>query len=95
VASREEILAIARLARLAFTTDELDDMTRELRGILTHVAALQRVARAVDTVDQPDTEMPLRTDVPAADPLAMQPSGIAPEWRDGFFTVPRLRTHDR
>lgn len=32
----------------------------------------------------------LRPDRPDADPLARGPGEMAPEWRDGFFLVPRL-----
>ena len=35
----------------------------------------------------------LRRDVSGADRLNVPPSYLAPEWRDGFFTVPRLSTH--
>lgn len=43
----------------------------------------------------PDS-IPAASPAPVAgpDPLSVPPSRVAPEWHDGFFTVPRLRTHD-
>jgi aspartyl/glutamyl-tRNA(Asn/Gln) amidotransferase C subunit len=88
--TREEVRAMARLARLEFTTDELDRMAADLRGILEHVDALRQ---AVAAAEGDDGQRQLRADVPGADPLSMPPGYSAPEWRDGFFTVPRLPAH--
>ena len=115
--SREEVRAIARLARLTFTPSELDRMRRDLRGILDQIEAIRQVtARADDappaspaeprpddsrsrrTPLRPDDShsrrTPMRPDVPGADPVALPPSAFAPEWHDGFFTVPRVRAAD-
>ena len=37
---REQVLHVARLARLSLTEDELERMARELSGILDHVQAI-------------------------------------------------------
>jgi len=36
----------------------------------------------------------LRDDEVSSDPLAFGPFELAPEWRDGFFVVPRLPALD-
>ncbi len=41
--SREEVLKLARLARLALTDEEVDEFARELSEILQYVEQLQKV----------------------------------------------------
>jgi aspartyl-tRNA(Asn)/glutamyl-tRNA(Gln) amidotransferase subunit C len=40
VIDREEVLHVARLARLALTEEELEPMARELSAVLEHVAKI-------------------------------------------------------
>jgi aspartyl-tRNA(Asn)/glutamyl-tRNA(Gln) amidotransferase subunit C len=40
VIDREEVLHVARLARLALTEDELEPMARELSAVLDHIAKM-------------------------------------------------------
>jgi aspartyl-tRNA(Asn)/glutamyl-tRNA(Gln) amidotransferase subunit C len=40
VISREEVLHVARLARLALSEEELEPMARELSAVLDHVAKI-------------------------------------------------------
>lgn len=53
--SREDVLHIARLARLRLEPDEVDRYTEQLGGILEHFAALA----AVDTEEVEPTANPL------------------------------------
>ncbi len=87
--SREEVLHIARLARLGLTEDEVDRMREQLSNILDNFEVLKRV----DTTDVPPTAQPIalqnvmRDDevapsLPAEDVLANAPR------REGeFFRV--------
>jgi aspartyl/glutamyl-tRNA(Asn/Gln) amidotransferase C subunit len=90
--TRDDVLHIARLARIALEPAELDRMTRQLNGILTHVDELG----SLDLEGVPPFNVAvegaaaLRADVPGADPLGQEPGGFAVAWRDGFFTLPRL-----
>jgi aspartyl-tRNA(Asn)/glutamyl-tRNA(Gln) amidotransferase subunit C len=94
---RSEVKRIARLARLALDEAEVDRMAHELSSILAHFEALRGVdlegveplAIAADRAD------PLRDDEPGTcDPLLDRPESLAPEWRDGFFLLPRLPALD-
>jgi aspartyl-tRNA(Asn)/glutamyl-tRNA(Gln) amidotransferase subunit C len=95
VIERDELLRIARLARLALEPAEVDRLRHEIESILGHVA----VMRELDLSDtQPyasaaEHAAPLRADAPGADALAQDPSAMAPAWRDGYYTVPRLDSH--
>jgi aspartyl-tRNA(Asn)/glutamyl-tRNA(Gln) amidotransferase subunit C len=40
VVDREEVLHVARLARLALSEDELEPMARELSAVLDHIAKI-------------------------------------------------------
>jgi aspartyl-tRNA(Asn)/glutamyl-tRNA(Gln) amidotransferase subunit C len=95
VVTREDVLRAATLARLALEPAEVDRLTTELAGILEHVAVMSRL----DLSDVPPYEATagsaaeLREDLIGPDPLGADPSTFAPGWWDGFFTVPRLRSH--
>ncbi|CAN5836250.1 hypothetical protein BH23GEM9_BH23GEM9_02940 [soil metagenome] len=90
--TRKDIAQMASLARLRLDADELDRLTDQLNDILGHFASL----RAVDAGDAApftgaaEGGSPLREDSPGADTLEHGPDAIAPAWRTGFFTVPRL-----
>ncbi len=93
MAVRAELVEhVARLARLALSPDEIERFTAQLSDILDHFEALSTLplegADAVGGVAEGAT--PLRADLPGADPLQEAPAAFAPEWLDGFFTVPRL-----
>jgi aspartyl-tRNA(Asn)/glutamyl-tRNA(Gln) amidotransferase subunit C len=53
--SREEVLHVARLARLALTDDEVERLTEELGAILDAVS----VVSELDLADVPPTSHPL------------------------------------
>jgi aspartyl-tRNA(Asn)/glutamyl-tRNA(Gln) amidotransferase subunit C len=94
--TREDVLHVASLARLALDEDDVPRLVRELNGILAHMEVLKKVdttgvsgAEAVG-----DAGMPLRVDAGPPYPLAHPREEFAPEMRDGFFIVPRLATHE-
>ena len=88
--SRDEVLHVARLARLALTDDEITRLTDELDKILDAVG----VVSELDLADVPPTSHPLdlvnvwdedvpHDSLPLEDVLAN-----APEPEDGLFRVP-------
>lgn len=96
----EEVRRLAALARLDLAADEVERLAAQLSDILTHADGLPPLPED----ERPPAERPpaglapdaapLREDVPGPDPLACDPADLAPEWRDGLFTVPRLPSHD-
>lgn len=92
----EEVERIAKLAKLELSPDEVTEMSATLSSILGHMEALGRVnlqeAPALAAVVEGPA--PLRGDEPGADALRREPPEIAPDWRDGFFVVPRLAALD-
>jgi aspartyl-tRNA(Asn)/glutamyl-tRNA(Gln) amidotransferase subunit C len=94
--TRDDVLHIAELARLGIDPARVDELTRELSAILSHMEVLSQV----DTTAVSPTAgvgaggTPLRPDVgvPGVTPAAL--ASIAPSMRDGFFLVPRLATHE-
>ncbi|MFW5951774.1 MAG: Asp-tRNA(Asn)/Glu-tRNA(Gln) amidotransferase subunit GatC [Gemmatimonadota bacterium] len=100
----DQIRRIAALAGLDLDDEELDRLTGDLNDILAHVDALAAVAekaaglrdaaRVATTYPVPgDTEGRLRPDEPGSDPLVTPPARLAPDFREGFFTVPLLASH--
>jgi aspartyl-tRNA(Asn)/glutamyl-tRNA(Gln) amidotransferase subunit C len=90
--SRDEVLHVARLARLALRDDEVERLTRELGAILEAVG----VVAELDLADVPPTSHPLdlvnvgdvdepRESLPLEDVFAN-----APDREGGLFRVPAV-----
>lgn len=94
--SPEDVRGIAVLAALQLDDDEAHRLTGDLNDILGHFEVLRDADTEAhgDTEGHGDTEeAPLRPDEQGADRLAREPGEAAPDFRDGFFTVPRLAAH--
>jgi aspartyl-tRNA(Asn)/glutamyl-tRNA(Gln) amidotransferase subunit C len=90
--SREEVMHVARLARLAMTDDEVDRFGAQLSAILDHAARVSEVA--ADDVPPTSHALPLsnvfREDI-AGERLPQEKAlSTAPETEDGRFKVPRI-----
>lgn len=87
---------IASLARLGVPEEQVPALVAELNTILGHMAVLAAadVARAEPAAAAGELPLPLREDRGPQLPLARPLDQIAPVWRDGFFLVPRLATHE-
>src|SRR5579863_3146780 len=90
--SREDVMHVAVLARLALTEDEVERFTEQLGAVLAHA---QDVA-SLDTAGVPPTAHPLdlvnvlRDDVPAPCLDRDEVLAMAPAAEDGRFRVPRI-----
>jgi aspartyl-tRNA(Asn)/glutamyl-tRNA(Gln) amidotransferase subunit C len=88
---RDEVLHVAKLAELAVPERELDRLVEQINRIVGYVAQLDEVPG--DRIAEPFLPGPaavtLRDDVEGAVPLARSPASLAPEFKDGFFLVPR------
>lgn len=87
---RSDVRRVAELAGLEPEARDMERLERELKGILAHMELLADVPLREADTPPTETAAPLRTDAPGADPLARPVRELAPDWRDGFFTVPRL-----
>jgi aspartyl-tRNA(Asn)/glutamyl-tRNA(Gln) amidotransferase subunit C len=90
VIARDEVLHVARLARLALSEEELEPMARELSAVLDHVAKIGEL----DLSDVPPTShvVELTGALRADDPRPSLPREVvlaqAPAVSDGGFLVP-------
>jgi aspartyl-tRNA(Asn)/glutamyl-tRNA(Gln) amidotransferase subunit C len=88
--TRDEVLHVARLARLELTEDEVERFTAQLSAILEAVAKVSELdlsgvvptAHPLDLVNVWAEDEP-RPSIPVEDALAN-----APDTEDGFFKVP-------
>ena len=89
---RAELLRSASLARLRLTEVEIARLTEQLNAILEHVERLLTIelTAGAESSLAPNASPAGRADVAAADPLLRPLSELAPGWRDGYFTVPRV-----
>ncbi len=90
--SRDDVVHVARLARLDLTEEELDRFAGQLAAVLEHAADVA----ALDTSGVPPTAHPLALENVLRDD-AVGPSldrhevlAMAPEAEDGRFRVPRI-----
>jgi aspartyl-tRNA(Asn)/glutamyl-tRNA(Gln) amidotransferase subunit C len=90
--SRAEVEHAARLARLALTDDEIEQLTVDLAKILDHAALVS----ALDTTDVPPPTHPielvnvLRADIARPGLDQVEVLAEAPVAEDGRFRVPRI-----
>jgi aspartyl-tRNA(Asn)/glutamyl-tRNA(Gln) amidotransferase subunit C len=90
--SRDDVVYVARLARLDLDPDEVDRYAAQLASILDHVAAVT----ALDTTAVPATAHPLelanvaRPDVPGPTLDRDEVLAQAPRAEDGRFRVPPI-----
>lgn len=94
--SEADVRHVASLARLGIDPDKVQQLVRELNGILEHMDVLARIdtRRAQPFVPERLDALPLRADAGQSLALSLPLEAIAPETRDGFFIVPRLATHE-
>jgi aspartyl-tRNA(Asn)/glutamyl-tRNA(Gln) amidotransferase subunit C len=90
VIARDEVLHVARLARLALSEDEIEPMARELSAVLDHVARIGELALddVAPTSHVVDVTGALRADQPR--PCLPRDLALsqAPAVADGGFLVP-------
>lgn len=90
VIDREQVLHVARLARLELSEAELERMAAELSGILEHVDRISALDldRIEPTTHVVPLENVLRADEPEASLARERALEPAPDPADGAFRVP-------
>ena len=89
----DEVRRLAELARLELSDEEVRRLAGELGDLLDDLHRLGEVE--ADHPEAPEEEgVRLRPDAPSSEPLARRPETCAPEWRDGFFLLPRIEAMD-
>ena len=87
---REQVLHVARLARLELSEEEIERMAGELSGILEHVDRIS--ALDLDEVEPTTHVVELANVLRDDDPEPSLPREVAlepaPDPADGFFRVP-------
>lgn len=94
--THDDVRHVAELARLAVTDERLDHLVAELNAILGHMEVLSQVSTTEieQVLGRPVESTPLRSDSSGPLKLETPREDFAPAMRDGFFTVPRLATHE-
>jgi len=91
-----DVLRVAELAELDVAPADLARLAAELDQIVAYVGRLS----ALGGPETPPPFQPgpaaitLHADVVGSVPLARPPAELAPDWREGFFVVPRLSAMD-
>ena len=89
--SREEVLKIARLARLSLSEAETDAMTRQLDAILEYAGKLNELdtTGVEPTAHVGERATPMREDVPGPSLAQEAATANAPKSVGGAFIVPK------
>jgi aspartyl-tRNA(Asn)/glutamyl-tRNA(Gln) amidotransferase subunit C len=87
---RDQVLHVARLARLALSEEEIERMPRELSTILDHIEKINELdLESVEpTSHVVEVENVLRADEPRESWPRERTLGLAPDPADGGFRVP-------
>lgn len=91
-----EVRRIAELAGLELSEVEARRLAGELDAMLERLEELRALEPDVAEVRDAsaDSELRLRPDAPAPEPLARGPEDFAPAWQEGFFVLPRVSAMD-
>ncbi len=90
--TRDDVLRIARLAELDVDDETLPALAEQMSRILDYVAQLSAATGSEGLrpfVPGPDA-IRVRPDAVNPWPLAAGPDTLAPEFKNGFFVVPKL-----
>jgi aspartyl-tRNA(Asn)/glutamyl-tRNA(Gln) amidotransferase subunit C len=90
VIGREQVLHVAKLARLRLSDEEIDRMSSELSGILDHIEKIEELdLDGVEPTSHVVTlENVLRADAPRPSWPREDMLGAAPDAGEGGFRVP-------
>lgn len=92
---RADIERVAALARLELDDSELDALTRDCRSILEFFEAIRDVdIEGAAPIGALERAAPARADRVEHDRLERPPAEMAPDWREGYFVLPRLPALD-
>jgi aspartyl-tRNA(Asn)/glutamyl-tRNA(Gln) amidotransferase subunit C len=93
VIDRDQVLHVARLARLRLSEDEIDRMSRELSGVLDHIEKISELdlAGVEPTSHVVELENVLRADEPRPSWPRERVLEGAPDVAQGGFRVPTPR----
>jgi aspartyl-tRNA(Asn)/glutamyl-tRNA(Gln) amidotransferase subunit C len=92
----DDVRHIAALARLGLSDERAQALVAELNTILAHMDVLAQVKTdgLEEVAGVGAAGAPLRADSGPPIPLERPIDTFAPAFRDGFFLVPRLATHE-
>ncbi|UCC73099.1 MAG: Asp-tRNA(Asn)/Glu-tRNA(Gln) amidotransferase subunit GatC [Gemmatimonadota bacterium] len=92
---RTDVERVSALARLELGDDELECLTRDCQAILEFFEAIRDVdvegAGPTGALERP---APTRDDEVEVDRLDQSLAETAPDWREGYFVLPRLPALD-
>jgi aspartyl-tRNA(Asn)/glutamyl-tRNA(Gln) amidotransferase subunit C len=90
VIGRDQVLHVAKLARLRLSDDEIERMSNELSGILDHIEKIEELD--LDGVEPTSHVVSLENVLRADEPRDSWPRdevlGLAPDAGEGGFRVP-------
>ncbi len=87
--TREEVIKIAEISKIALHENEIDLLVKQLQDILAYSACVQKIAD--ETADLPSNRNVnfFREDV-VMESMSEAVLGQAPESEEGYFVVPKI-----
>ncbi|HET6512062.1 MAG TPA: Asp-tRNA(Asn)/Glu-tRNA(Gln) amidotransferase subunit GatC [Candidatus Kapabacteria bacterium] len=92
--TKEEVLHVAKLAKLEFNDEELDTLTTELNSVIGYVDQLKEVnvdnVQPLENLNEAMEENALRSDVERSSLDVAAALKNAPKSGDNYFLVPKV-----
>jgi len=90
--NENDIIKVAKLARLELSPDERDELSRQLSGIIEHVEKINELdTSGVEPADHiVDVKNVFREDIVHESIDRSELEKIAPDFREGHIVVPKI-----
>lgn len=92
--TKEEVLHVAKLARLAFNEEELQTLTTELNSVIGYIDQLKEVnvdgIEPLENLNESMEENAMRGDIEQPSLPVAEALKNAPKSGDGYFLVPKV-----
>ena len=92
--TKDDVLGVAKLAKLSFTEPELDSLTSELNSVLGYIDQLKEVdvsgVTPLENINEAVEKNVFRSDVVQPSLTREEALKNAPRSADGYFLVPKV-----
>jgi len=86
--TKEEVLKIAHLSKIAVNEQEVENIVRQLQDVLSYAERVQDIAKEVDIPTSKNINVDRQDVVISSDPKKILEQ--APQAEDGYFVVPKI-----
>ena len=86
--TKEEVLKIAQLSKIAINEQEIEEIVRRFQDILNYAERVQDIAKEVDIPSSKNINVDREDVIVSSDPAKILAQ--APQAEDNYFVVPKI-----